>query len=809
MKIKKHIVPLVAAGLIACQGFILSAGQYRFYWQSSDEDEYFDDEEEEYVVAEIDSATFSKWTSDSLKHYADSLLATLKTDSIPDEYFYTVANDTVQHHYDSVLLVQVKNDSIERAKIEFQHWFDSLPKKQQKIWIKENITLPEMRHRSDSIMARKDSIKHYKDSVLEATPRILETPFIPDSLWYKRLILMNVDKKFGDIKIQKQDTSYNYYFNDYPFLRKDVNATWTGVAGGAVQTYDFHKREEEENAIFFTPYTTWTYTPNSLPAYNTKTPYTELAYYGTLFAGDRKEEINVRLLTTQNITPAANITFELNKYGGAGFMANSKTTNHSMALSGNYLGKKYSMHCGWIHSKIIQYENGGFQDNAWIRDTIVDSREIPVNLTDAQSNIKKTTLFLTQDFRIPFGNDSLTTAFIGHSLDYSTYDRWYNDKISDATGRAYYDNTFYLSSNSSDDELRTMKFDNKFFLRLQPWKDNSIVSKIDVGIGDKLLDYIDCYKDTVNTWKEKVWENNVYAYAGARGMFQQYFSWNADAAFYFVGRQAGDFNVNADIRFNTYPFRKARKSPLSVGANFHTDLTTPDHYEQRLLVNHFKWDNNFGRSNTTKIGAFLDIPYWKLRLEVDYSLLTNKIYYGADRCVAQNPETMNVLSVILNKDFTFWNFLHLDNRFLVQYTSNPDVVPLPVFSMNLRWYFQFNVVKQVMQMQIGANCLYNTEWNMPGYNPNVGVFYNQQADTYGNCPYIDVFLNIQWKRACIFIKCENVNEGWPRDYGKDYFSAHNYIHTQRVLKLGITWPFYILPKEKHSHSHESGSKKNH
>lgn len=69
-----------------------------------------------------------------------------------------------------------------------------------------------------------------------------------------------------------------------------------------------------------------------------------------------------------------------------------------------------------------------------------------------------------------------------------------------------------------------------------------------------------------------------------------------------------------------------------------------------------------------------------------------------------------------------------------------------------RWYWQFNVVKKVMQMQIGANVTYTTKWYEPGYSPALGMFYNQKVEKYGNCPYIDAFVNIQWKRACIFVK---------------------------------------------------------
>ena len=53
-------------------------------------------------------------------------------------------------------------------------------------------------------------------------------------------------------------------------------------------------------------------------------------------------------------------------------------------------------------------------------------------------------------------------------------------------------------------------------------------------------------------------------------------------------------------------------------------------------------------------------------------------------------------------------------------------------------------------------------------------------------------MNMQWKRACIFVKLENAGMGWPMDKA-DYFSANNYIRTQRCIKFGIYWPFYKQP----------------
>ena len=257
------------------------------------------------------------------------------------------------------------------------------------------------------------------------------------------------------------------------------------------------------------------------------------------------------------------------------------------------------------------------------------------------------------------------------------------------------------------------------------------------------------------------------------------------------GYEVNDFGIDANLTFSAYPFRRDKSSPLLLNAHFETSLKEPDHYQQRLFTNHFRWENDFGKISTTKIEGRLMIPRWNLEAMFGYALLGNNIYYDTDGIVRQNGQAMSVMSAYLRKDFRLWKF-HLDHQALFQVSSNPDVLPLPMLALNFRYYLQFDVVKKVMQMQIGANGRYTTRWYAPAYNPVAGVFHNQNEEMYGNCPDIDVFVNIQWKRACIFIKLVNVGLGWPNDQA-DYFSAHHYILPQRTLKVGIFWPFYIQP----------------
>ena len=747
-------------------------------------------------------------------------------------------------------------DSIETAQAAYNAWYASLSRKERK---KEDARkmLPILIAKANAKIARKDSIKAYKDSVIGATPRILETFAIPDSMHYKRIIMWEQDRYFGDAKLQDIDTTYNSHFTEYPFMNKDVNATWLGVSGSPVQYYNYFKRNEEENAVFYSAYTPYTYSTETLPQYNTKTPHTELSYWGTLFSTKEKEESNIKILTTQNITPALNLTLEYHRFGGRGMLRREDTDNRTAVISTNYLGKKYLMHAGFIYNRINKSDNGGLTDSYQIRDTLVDAREIDVYLKEASTNIKRNTVFLDQKYRIPFDfinklkekkeqkklamvrdsimatgdslaiaafheqfkadsiaratadslalaadtlgtgvHEDITTAFIGHSSEYSVFRKSYHDVINDNLGRDFYHNRFYLNPVMSSDSLRVMRFDNRVFLSLQPWSSDAIVSKIDVGLGDKLASYYSFKPADYLEGSSNVFQNSVYLYAGANGQYDKYLQWDAFGKYNFAGFGMNDFEIDGNLTFSAYPFRRAKNSPLTLKAHFETSLKEPDYYQQHIFTNHYKWDNDFSKISTTKVEGSLSIPRWKLDASVGYALLSNNIYYDTLGIVRQNTKPMSVLTASLRKDFSVWKF-HFDNQALLQFSSDPDVMPLPLLALNLRYYFQLDVVKNIMQMQIGLNGTFTTKWYAPAYNPVLGVFHNQNAEKYGNSPVVDAFVNVQWKRACIFVKVMNVNMGWPFEKA-DYFTAAGYIGTQRVLKFGINWPFYVQPGRNNS-----------
>lgn len=748
-----------------------------------------------------------------------------------------------------------KADSIALAKLQFDRWYSGLSKSDRKRYDMEQLSkvkMEEMKKKS----ALKDSLKQVKDSLVSNTPRILETFAFPDSLQHKRLLEWTHEQAFHKLRVAPADTGFNYRFHDYPFLRNDVNATWLGVSGSPVLYYNWFNRKSTDKVSFYEAQESWSYTPETVRMINTKTPYTELSYFGTLFAGTEKESDNLHLLTTQNITPEFNFTLGYDRFGGGGILQNEKTTNKSTQVTANYLGKKYLAHAGYLFNSVVRQENGGIVDLSDIRDTTLNARELKVMLNDASSRIKKNTVFLDQQYRIPFSfintlkdkkmdkaveafyrdsvaasgdslsleqmssyidhrrelrhaadttdSNDITTAFIGHSTEFSVYSRSYSDNVSstDENGNSLYNGQYFINPGTSADSMRVARFENKLFIRLQPWADDGIISKLNAGIGNRMLTYY-TFDPTFTRKDHSTRWNSTYLYAGVEGKLKNYIDWDAKGEYSFLGEEANDLDVQANLSLSVYPFRRARKSPVTADFHFETTLDEPEFYNQHMYSNHFRWDNDFGKISTTRLEGKVTIPRWNIEARAGYALLANNLYYDTLGVIRQNADPMSIISASLRKELVLGP-LHLDNRVLFQYSSDEDVVPLPKVALNLRYFIQFNISHGILLMQIGADGYWNTAWYSPAWNPALGVFHNQKNNVYNNGPYVDAFVNMQWKRATIFIKYQNANQGWPMERA-DYFSADRYISTQRALKIGMYWPFYTQPGHSHSHGTDGDS----
>ena len=206
----------------------------------------------------------------------------------------------------------------------------------------------------------------------------------------------------------------------------------------------------------------------------------------------------------------------------------------------------------------------------------------------------------------------------------------------------------------------------------------------------------------------------------------------------------------------------------------------------------------------TRIEGKLSIDRWRTQLKAGVENITNYTYldntsvkytnndvasYKNNMAVSQYSGSIQVFSATLRQDFKL-GILHLDNEITYQKTSNATILPLPELVLYHDLYIRFGLAKRVLNIEMGADLRYFTQYYAPDYAPAIGQFYLQNPDTrykLGGYPLINGYINLHLKRTRIFVQMYNLLQ---RTGEKSYFLAPHYPLNPRILKVGLSWNFF-------------------
>ncbi|MDR2935921.1 MAG: putative porin, partial [Rikenellaceae bacterium] len=580
-----------------------------------------------------------------------------------------------------------------------------------------------------------------RDEAQDTTDRIrspLESYFFDDSTRKQTIFAWNVAMGRNAVQRVPVDTLLADRMEvDYPFLRQGVGSAYLGNLGGAALPLNYFDRPASENFSFTDAYNAYLKNPSNARFFNVKKPFTHLTWY--MSGQSARAEEQLRVLHAQNISPSTGFNVDYLNRGTRGIYAHQEAKDKNLSLAFSHTGKKYAIHAGYIHNMGNLNENGGVIDSREVTDTvIVPAPNVKMRLTDANNVFKGNTFYLTQTFGIPFvkiTEDDFTIAdkpavFFGHALDFTRYHKTYTDTeggtkwssgtIGEPESHYFYDH-WYLNPEQTRDSINEMLLDNRLFLQIQPWNRDGIIGTIDGGVGYAYHRYYNFRPEQYVDGERAVTKDNAYIYGTASGKFRNYLLWNADVKYYAFGYRSQDLKFNAELALSAYI--KSRPITLSVGG--FVDSRTPDYWSQHYFSNHYVWDNDFGKETETRLQARLDIPSAGLEAGAWQSVITNKVYFGADALPAQYSGTLSLSAIYLRKDFTAGVF-HFNHRLLAQWSSDSEVAPVPLGSAYIAYYAEFNLVRNVLRMQLGVDGRCNTKYYAPGYMPATMQFYNQR-----------------------------------------------------------------------------------
>lgn len=653
-----------------------------------------------------------------------------------------------------------------------------------------------------------------QDSTKEKRIKLpLESYFFNDSIRALPNFKWNVSKEYNRVNITPLDTVLTDWRIDYPFYRSGVGDAALGALGEGSVPLNYFARPQWQDFSFAQPFYAYIYDMQNVPFYNGKRPFLQMTYIES--GQKRYRETNFEIRHAQNISPSTSFGIDYKSRGTKGQYDRTNTKNQNLALTFAHTGKRYSIHAGYINNHIETEENGGVVGEWAIRDTTFEMPSgVPMRLADAEAeNIYRNhSFFLTQSLAIPlqrvtesdFSLADLSSVFIGHSIEYNIWSRCYTDVASTytnergarddagnftATTGSYYDNWF-INPYASRDSLCERRLSNRIFVQAQPWDRDGVIGTIDGGVGLDLYTYSQfALADYLSGKYRKEKKTSYFAYGSIAGKIKKYVDWGANLKVYPSGYRGGDRSLGANLSLKGY----LRGHALILEGRFTTEKRSPGYWQENLFSNHYVWSYSLAKENETRIEASFRLPDYALEISAWQGVVKNKIYYGqlgsgdSNVGIRQHDGSVSLTSLYARKDFRIGG-LHLDNRVLLQWSTNQEVVPVPLVSAYLSYYYEFWVVRNVLRMQMGLDAHYNTKYYAPGYNPALSAFYNQRDIELGNYPYTDAFVTAKWKRMRIFLKYQHLNKGL---YGNgEYFSVARYPLNPGMFKMGISWGFY-------------------
>ncbi len=625
----------------------------------------------------------------------------------------------------------------------------------------------------------------------EKPPKVrkpLESYFFDDSVRKRENFIWNIDLERNSLNVRSVDTMLNIFQADYPFMRHDVGSAYLGNLGGAAIPLNYFTRPVYRDFEFAKGYDTYFFTPSRVDFYNVKRPFTQLSYYS---AGQKKyAEEYLRVSHAQNVSPSTGFNADYKTRGTKGIYNWQKSRDKNLSLAFSHTGKKYTVHAGYIYNAAILRENGGIVDDWYVTDTIMELPEnIPTNLQDAMNVMKNNVFYAVQSYGVPlqrlseddFSIAGRTSAYIGLSTQYSRFHKVYKD-TKEGSGDFYQD--WFINPTSSHDSIFESLLSNRLFIQLQPWGRESAVGLLDAGVGLDMHHYYSFrMSDYLGGVGDGVDKQSYYIYGSLDGQLRRWADWKADARYNPTGYRSGDMEAGGQLTLRAW----SKNRPLSLSGAVRTTTRTPGYWEENYFSNHYVWSNSFDKESETRFEVKFTVPHLALELGAYQSFTKGKIYNNALGVPAQATGQVDVSGLYASKDFRLGG-LHLNNRVLMQWSTDHEVVPVPLASAFITYYYDFDVVRNVLHLQLGVDGNYNTLYYAFGYNPATAQFYNQREKELGNYIMLDAFAAAKWKRMRILLKFQHVNEDlWGT---RNYFTVLHYPLNKRVLKLGLSWGFY-------------------
>ena len=632
-----------------------------------------------------------------------------------------------------------------------------------------------------------------------------------------------IDRQFGNMTEVPVDTLQHDFQNTNDTGGPTGHYTYLGNLGSPRISHVFFERKDPEQFFFLDPYDFTVVEPEDVVYTNTKSPFTNLTYYKQGGSSDGEERFKAYFAVNAN--KRLGFGFNIDYVYGRGKYMNQSTALFNGNLFAYYLGDKYNMHFSFINDNLKVAENGGIVDDRYVTrpldmaegGKVYANDEIPTNLSQVWNHNTGYHAFLTHRYNVGFyrenpdAKDTVNTeifvpvtSFL-HTVKVDINRRKYIS-YDEAQNQQYFQNNYLTDVQRDETEQLAVK--NTIGISLREGFHNWAKAGLTAFMSHEYRRFT--MTDTLaRTPGQRIPTDYVENTISAGGQLikeqGQTLHYNVMGEIALVGEDAGQFQIQGkgDLNFRLF------SDTVRLEANAYIKNLNPIFYYRHFHSKHYWWDNNdLSKIMRTRIEGKLGVDRSKTQLKAGVENIKNYTYldntsvkytetssgkevttYKNDVAVKQNSGNIQVFSAALRQDFKLGIF-HLDNEITYQKSSNQDVLPLPELTLYHNLYIKFGLAKKVLQIEMGADVRYFTQYYAPDYTPAIGQFYLQNKETrykLGGYPLLNGYINLHLKRTRIFIAMYNLIQGQGE---KSYFLAPHYPLNPRLLKFGLSWNFF-------------------
>jgi hypothetical protein len=509
--------------------------------------------------------------------------------------------------------------------------------------------------------------------------------------------------------------------------------------------------------------------------------HTDKAFTNVYYVNGQNQENQLRADFSRAFGNSLTAGFHFGRTNSQGYYANqqNKVTDVSLYAAFRNRDDRYRAHFIFDWLDVDAAENGGIANDTIFDLNLTTGRAfIPTNLSKASNRRAGFDIGLEHQYALPkmWVNDSTYYSkrfipVVEHSFSIERYSNTYND-VPVANG--FYERLL-RDSVITKDSTSLLGVTNVLRLRLfandsSAVTTSGILQNVFVGIGHRYdqVNYDSISRNAIH---------NVFLEFGAEGTLLRRLKWWANDRFMLIGRNILDNRIDGGLALTL------GRAKISADVVYHA--FRPDYMTENYMSNHFLISNNFGKTNHLSTGG--SIVHGRLRTSVSarYHLLQNLVLFGTDRLPFQSAD-VNQLVVVSARQQVTLRWFHFDIDGAVQFKLSGDDIRVPMALGRGMVYYQNDLFKRKLRIQIGYEVSYASAYFANAYNPALSAFHLQDYRQVGNYPFMDFFLNIRIKTFQAFFKMEHWNAGLM---GYRYYHIPHHPANDMGWKFGVRWAF--------------------